>query len=325
MILFQEETENMLAYKQIFCKAWALRKRYINQTNTNVYRLVNSYGDALPEVTIDVYNKNLLVQYFKLCNTPTKEGIYSALNEILVPDSITEKIRLKGEYIKTHLVTGKELPGIFVVLENGIKFDISFLEGGGTGLFLDQRENRKKIQSLAKGKEVLNCFCYTSSFSIYAKIGGATRTTNIDLSKKAIEWSKKNFLLNQLGVNDHEFIVGDVWEWLRRFQKKGRTFDVIIIDPPSFSTSKTTIFTAEKDIPRLIGAGLSILRADGILAFSTNIAKINFSKFFQLLSRVKDFTQKKYKIIDVSSQGFDFPTDGFHSIEPYLKFVMLSC
>lgn len=315
----------MLAYKQIFCKARALRKRYINQTNTNVYRLVNSYGDALPEVTIDVYNKNLLVQYFKPCNTPAKEGIYSALNEILVTDSITEKIRLKGEDIKTHLVTGKELPGNFVVLENGIKFDISFLQGGGTGLFLDQRDNRKKIQALANNKEVLNCFCYTSSFSIYAILGGAINTTNIDLSKKAIEWSKKNFLLNQLNVNDHEFIVGDVWEWLRRFQKKGRTFDVIIIDPPSFSTSKTMVFTAEKDIPGLIGAGLDILREDGILAFSTNIAKINFSNFFQLLARVKDFTKKTYKLIDVSSQGLDFPTDGVHIIEPYLKFVMLSC
>jgi len=315
----------MLVYKQIFCKARALRKRYINQTNTNVYRLVNSYGDALPEVTIDVYNKNLLVQYFKPCNTPAKEGIYSALNEILVTDSITEKIRLKGEDIKTHLVTGKELPGNFVVLENGIKFDISFLQGGGTGLFLDQRDNRKKIQALANNKEVLNCFCYTSSFSIYAILGGAINTTNIDLSKKAIEWSKKNFLLNQLNVNDHEFIVGDVWEWLRRFQKKGRTFDVIIIDPPSFSTSKTTVFTAEKDIPGLIGAGLDILREDGILAFSTNIAKINFSNFFQLLARVKDFTKKTYKLIDVSSQGLDFPTDGVHIIEPYLKFVMLSC
>ena len=282
----------MLTYKHIFCKAWALRKRYINQTNTNVYRLVNSYGDALPEVTIDVYDKNLLVQYFKSYEKHSKDRIYSELNDILTPESITEKTRLKGEEIKTHLVSGKEIPGDFFVTENGIKFNISFLEGGGTGLFLDQRDNRKKIRALANKKEVLNCFCYTSSFSIYAILGGAISTTNIDLSKKAIESSKKNFLLNQLDVNDHEFIVGDVWEWLRRFQKKGRTFDVIIIDPPSFSTSKTTVFTAEKDIPGLIGAGLNILREDGILAFSTNIAKINFSKFFQLLSRVKDFTQK---------------------------------
>ena len=315
----------MLAYKQIFCKALSLRKKHIDQTTTNVYRLVNSYGDALPELTIDVYDKNLLVQYFKPYEKQSKDRICSDLKDILSPESITEKTRLKGEDIKTHLVSGKELPGNFVVTENGIKFNVSFLEGGGTGLFLDQRDNRKKIQAIAKSKEILNCFCYTSSFSIYAKIGGATRTTNIDLSKKATEWSKKNFLVNQLDVNDHEFIVGDVWEWLRRFQKNGRTFDVIIIDPPSFSTSKTTVFTAEKDIPCLIGAGLNILREDGILAFSTNIAKMNFSKFLQLLPRVKDFTKKTYKLIDVSSQGLDFPTDGLHVVEPYLKFVMLSC
>ena len=310
---------------KIICKAWTLRSKYINHSATNAYRLVNSYGDALPEVTIDVYNKNLLVQYFKPYDNHIKNEIYHALNEILTPDSITEKLRLKGEDIKTHLVSGKEILRNFVVLENGIKFNISFLEGGGTGLFLDQRDNRKKIQALANNKEILNCFCYTSSFSIYTSLGGATKTTNIDLSKKAIEWSKNNFLLNQLDVNNHEFIIGDVWDWLRRFQKKERTFDVIIIDPPSFSTSKTTVFTVEKDIPRLIGAGLNILREDGILAFSTNIAKINFSKFFQLLSRVKDFTQKTYKLIDVSSQGLDYPTDGVHAIEPYLKFVMLSC
>lgn len=315
----------MLNYKQLICKALSLRKKHIDQTTTNVYRLVNSYGDALPELTIDVYDKNLLVQYFKPYEKHSKDRIYSELNDILAPESITEKTRLKGEDIKTHLVSGKEIPRNIVVLENGIKFNISFLEGGGTGLFLDQRDNRKKIQALANNKEILNCFCYTSSFSIYANIGGAISTTNIDLSKKAIEWSKINFSLNQLDVNNHEFIIGDVWEWLRRFQKKGRTFDVIIIDPPSFSTSKTVVFTVEKDIPRLIGAGLNILREDGILAFSTNIAKINFSKFFQLLSRVKDFTQKTHKLIDVSSQGLDYPTDGVHAIEPYLKFVLLSC
>lgn len=310
---------------KIICKAWSLRKKHINLTTTNVYRLANSYGDELPEATIDVYGKNLLVQYFKPYEKQSKDRIYTGLNDILSPESITEKLRLKSEDIKTHLVSGKEFPRNFVVLENGIKFNISFLEGGGTGLFLDQRDNRKKIQALANNKEILNCFCYTSSFSIYTSLGGATKTTNIDLSKKAIEWSKKNFLLNQLDVNNHEFIVGDVWEWLKRFQKKGRTFDVIIIDPPSFSTSKTTVFTVEKDIPRLIAAGLDILREDGILAFSTNIAKINFSKFFQLLSRVKDFTQKTYKLIDVSSQGLDYPTDGVHAVEPYLKFIMLSC
>jgi len=138
------------------CKAWSLRNKYINHSITNAYRLVNSYGDVLPEVTIDVYNKNLLVQYFKSYEKHSKDRLFSDLNDILTPESITEKTRLKGEDIKTHLVSGKEIPGDFIVLENGIKFNISFLEGGGTGLFLDQRNNRKKMQAIAKGKEVLN-------------------------------------------------------------------------------------------------------------------------------------------------------------------------
>lgn len=315
----------MSPYKRIIDKAWSLRNKYIDHATTNVYRLVNSYGDVLPEVTIDVYDRNLLVQYFKPYEEHVKDKIYTALKDILEPENITGKTRLKGKDVETHLIFGAEIPKDFVVLENSIKFNISFQDGGGTGLFLDQRDNRKKIQTLANGKELLNCFCYTSSFSVYASSGGASRTINVDLSKKAIEWSKKNFLLNQLDINSHEFIVGDVWDWTKRFQKKGRAFDMIIIDPPSFSTSKARVFSVEKDFPELIGLGLNILRDDGILIFSTNIAKMNFSKFFQLLLKVKNYTSKAYKIIDVSSQGLDFPIDGVHVIEPYLKFVMLTC
>ena len=314
----------MLPYNQIIGKAWAFRKKYINHTATNVYRLVNSYGDALPGVTIDVYDKNILVQYFKPYEKHRKDGIYHALNEILTPETITEKIRLKGEDVKTQVISGQKIPEDFVALENNIKFNISFREGGGTGLFLDQRDNRMKVQTLAKDKEVLNCFCYTSSFSVYASLGEAVRTTNVDLAKKAIEWSKRNFLLNQLDVNNHEFIVGDVWDWIKRFQKKGRAFDMVIIDPPSFSTSKTTVFTVEKDFPHLLGEGLNLLREEGILIFSTNIAKMNFSKFFQLLPKINNFTPRPYKLIGVSSQGLDFPIDGIHLMEPYLKFIMLS-
>lgn len=316
----------VLPYNQIISKAWSFRKKYIDYAaSTNVYRLVNSYGDGLPEVTIDVYDKNILVQYFKPYDKHAKNEICETLKEMFHPKNITEKLRLKGEDIKTHQILGKEIPKDFVVIENGIKFNISFLDGGGTGLFLDQRNNRKKIQSLARGKEILNCFAYTSSFSIYGSLGGAAKTTNVDVSKKAIEWSKKNFLLNQLDTTAHEFIVGDVWDWFKIFQKKGRTFDFIILDPPSFSTSKTTIFAVEKDFPKLIGLGLNILREDGILIFSTNITKMSFSKFFQSLCRIKEFTPKIPKIFDVSSQGLDFPIDGISLGEPYLKFIMLSC
>lgn len=315
----------MQSYSQIINKAWSFRKKYIDFTTTNVYRLIHSYGDALPEITVDVYDKNLLVQYFTLYEEHIKNKITHTLCEILKPASVTEKVRLKGEDVKTRLVFGQEIPKDFIVSEHGIGFHVSFTDGGGTGLFLDQRDNRKRVQTMAGGKDVLNCFCYTASFSVYASRGGAKSTVNVDLSKKAIEWSKRNFLLNQLDINNHEFIVGDVWDWTRRFQKKGRVFDMVIMDPPSFSTSKTRAFSVERDTPELIALGLNILRSDGILIFSTNIAKINFSRFFQLLPKVRNFTSKSYKIIGVSSQGFDFPECGTGITEPYLKFIMVTC
>src|SRR3972149_5331916 len=132
----------MLAYKHIFCKAWALRKRYINQTNTNVYRLVNSYGDALPEVTIDVYDKNLLVQYFKSYEKHSKDRIYSELNDILTPESITERTRLKGEEIKTHLVSGKEMRYKKLLTPKGLGKNCLFPVVLQRLVFLDQRDNR---------------------------------------------------------------------------------------------------------------------------------------------------------------------------------------
>ncbi|MBM4054662.1 MAG: class I SAM-dependent rRNA methyltransferase [Planctomycetes bacterium] len=306
-------------------KALSFRRNYIDHAQTDVYRLVNSYGDNLPDITIDIYGKTALLQYFKTYEDHKKKEIYEAVQKILAPEFLIEKSRLKGTDVITRLISGEKIPDDYIVSENGIRFYTSFNDGGGTGLYLDQRENRKKVQSFAPGKEVLNCFCYTSSFSVYACAGGAKRTTNIDLSRKAIAWSKKNYLLNHIDIGNHDFITGDVWEYFKIFQKKGREFDMIILDPPSFSTGKSRTFTVEKDFPELVGMGLTILRENGMLVFSTNIAKMNISKTFQLLPKIKHHTKKLFKIIDVSSQGFDFPIDGIHLNEPYLKFIMFSC
>ncbi|MDR4507994.1 MAG: class I SAM-dependent rRNA methyltransferase [Candidatus Brocadiaceae bacterium] len=310
--------------KAIF-KAWSFRKIYLKHTYTDVYRLVNSYGDNLPEVTIDVYGKQVLVQYFKPYVKREKELITRTIKEIVSPETITEKSRFKGKEIESTSITGPIIPEKFTVKENNVSFEISFREGGGTGLFLDQRDNRMRIKELGRNREVLNCFCYTSSFSVYASLGGALKTTNIDLSKKAIEWSKRNFSLNHIDFNAHEFIVGDVWDRINLFFKKGRAFDLIIIDPPSFSTSKKKAFAVEKNFPEIIGMGMNILRENGVLVFSTNLAKMNLSKFFQLLGKAKNFTSKPYKLINLSSQGIDFPVDGIHFKEPYLKCIMLTC
>lgn len=182
-------------------------------------------------------------------------------------------------------VCGAEAPERFTVLENGVRFELSFREGYSVGLFLDQRENRRRILSgevvqgffLPAGgdarRELLNTFSYTCGFSVCAARAGY-RATSLDLSKKYLDWGRRNFELNGIAPAEHDFIYGDCFDWMRRLAKKGRKFDVIILDPPSFSKSKESgFFRAEKDYGKLVVAALPLLNRDGVLLASTNLAK----------------------------------------------------
>jgi 23S rRNA (cytosine1962-C5)-methyltransferase len=184
----------------------------------------------------------------------------------------------------------------FEILENGVRYEMSFNEGYSVGLFLDQRDNRRRFlaghiaadfplfkpeignRSAAPkpgegGKsEILNCFAYTCGFSVCAARAGA-RTTSLDLSKKYLEWGRRNFALNGLDPAAHDFIYGDAFNWLRRLAKKGRAFDAVVLDPPTFSQSKEHgTFRAEKDYGKLVTAALPVLKSGGVLLASTNAA-----------------------------------------------------
>jgi 23S rRNA (cytosine1962-C5)-methyltransferase len=168
---------------------------------------------------------------------------------------------------------------------------LSFTEGYSIGLFLDQRENRRRLLSgyISSGfplfdseipaPEVLNTFSYTCGFSVHAAQAGA-RTTNLDLSKKYLQWGKEHFLLNRLDPQEHDFIFGDVFDWMRRFHKKGRKFDLILLDPPTFSRSKQFgAFRAEKDYSKLVAAALLLLKPRGVLFASCNTAALPAAGF----------------------------------------------
>ena len=174
------------------------------------------------------------------------------------------------------LVLGEAAPERFTVRENGLQFELSFTEGYSVGLFLDQRDNRRRLltrhvavglspcspRQLGIGPwEMLNAFAYTCGFSVCAAKAGA-RTTSLDLSKRWLDWGKRNFALNQLDPAGHDFLYGEAFDWLRRLAKKQRLFDVIVLDPPTFSQSKESgVFQAEKDYGRLVTAALPLLRS----------------------------------------------------------------
>ena len=182
------------------------------------------------------------------------------------------------------LVRGQPAPDRFEVRENDVRFELSFVEGYSYGLFLDQRENRgallngrvaddfRLFEDGLAGRRVLNAFAYTCAFSVCAGLAGA-ETTSLDLSRKYLDWGRRNFVANGLAVDAHDFIYGDVFDWFRRFRNKGRVFDLVMLDPPTFSKSKKKgVFQVERDYALLAEQAARLVAAEGVLFCSTNAA-----------------------------------------------------
>jgi 23S rRNA (cytosine1962-C5)-methyltransferase len=231
------------------------------------------------------------------------------------------------------LFRGEPAPDRFVVRENGVQFELSFAEGYSSGLFLDQRENRRRLLQRhvaadfalwaepAPAVEVLNVFAYTCAFSVCAALAGA-RTTSLDLSKKHLEWGRRNFALNGLDPAAHDFIFGDAFDWLRRLARKTRRFDLVLLDPPTFSTSKTGgAFRAELDFGRLVAGAVKLVQPGGVLFASTNAARLSPEDWVATVSGAIAATGRRILRQHFGPQPPDFP---IRREEPgYLKTLWL--
>jgi 23S rRNA (cytosine1962-C5)-methyltransferase len=214
------------------------------------------------------------------------------------------------------LIAGVEAPTPFTARENNIQYEINFNEGYSVGIFLDQRDNRRRLINgyvapdfflSLKDKEVLNTFAYTCAFSVCAALAGA-RVTSLDLSRKYLDWGKRNFQRNNLDPEKHDFIYGDVFDWMKRLGKKGRQFDLILLDPPTFSKSKQSgIFRAEEDYPRLVGDALKLLRPNGVLFASSNAARWEPEDFMRKVTAAIASSRRKSVRQQYIPQPPDFP------------------
>ena len=210
-----------------------------------------------------------------------------------------------------------------------MQFALRFDEGYSVGLFLDQRDNRRRLLTryiapqleIAPAAEVLNTFAYTCGFSLCAAAAGA-HVTSLDLSKKYLEWGKHHFILNQLDPAEHDFIFGDAFDWFRRLAKKKRLFDVIILDPPTFSRSRESgVFQVEKDYGALMSAALPLLKAGGIVLASSNSAALEPEKFLHAIDRALAQSRRRVLARHYIPQPPDFPV---HRNEPaHLKTVWM--
>jgi 23S rRNA (cytosine1962-C5)-methyltransferase len=243
----------------------------------DAYRLANDEGDLLPGVTVDRYGDFAVLSV----SSPEAEQRASELGKLLVDfgaRGVYLKIRAKGDARKTpreHAPSdplfGEAAPARLVVNEHGMKIEVELGQGMSTGLFLDQRENRRRIRERAHGARVLNLFSYTSSFGVAAALGGARQVVNVDQSRRALERSRENFRLNGLDAARHAFLQKDAVDWLLRARRDGEQFDLIVLDPPSFASSAEGIpFNVTKRYGAVSERALALLAPGGALLAVTN-------------------------------------------------------
>lgn len=279
-------------------------RRSLFPRQTNAYRVAD--GNPWPEIFIDAMEQRLLV----------------SLRQAVLPPHLLRQLEQTGlsVYVKKldndikrpplHLC-GPELPPRFPILENGIRYMMDMEAGYSQGIFLDQRDNRAEVRRrCSPGCTLLNTFAYTGAFSVCAAMAGAT-TTTLDLAQPCLSWCRENMKLNGIDPDKHYFCKGDVLHWLERFARQGRTFDAIVLDPPTFSRdAKGRIWRVERDYGKLVAKAAACLAPGGWMLCTTNCRKLTPLAFQSMVAEGIPHASLKS-----ASMPFDF--DG----EPYLKTI----
>ncbi|CEY81622.1 class I SAM-dependent rRNA methyltransferase [Streptococcus pneumoniae] len=314
---------NQTFFETLFRKAKEKRNAYYQDDLTTTYRLFNQEGDGFGGLTVDLYGDYAVFSWYNSYVYQIRQTISEAFRQVF-PEVLGayEKIRFKGlDYESAH-VYGQEAPDFFTVLENGVLYQVFMNDGLMTGIFLDQHEVRGSlVDGLAMGKSLLNMFSYTAAFSVAAAMGGASQTTSVDLAKRSRELSQAHFQANGLSTDEHRFIVMDVFEYFKYAKRKDLTYDVIVLDPPSFARNKKQTFSVAKDYHKLISQSLEILNPGGIIIASTNAANVSRQKFTEQID--KGFAGRSYQILNKYGLPADFAYNKKDESSNYLKVISM--
>jgi 23S rRNA (cytosine1962-C5)-methyltransferase len=309
----------------------ALRTDHADLTNTNACRLVNGEGDGLAGLTVDCYGDFLMVQVYCAGWRRHLKLVTQALEELLSPVGIYEKARpqktreleSEGDAKKYgRLLAGRPAPEPLLVLENGLSFEVSLERGLNTGLFLDQRKNRRDLMGRVNGKRVLNLFSYTGAFSVAAAAAGANLVTSVDASPGYMEIARANFSANRLNPKRHEFLVGDCFAVLDEMVRQQKNYDIILMDPPSFSTTSKSRFTTRGGTSDLVAAALKLLKTGGLLIASSNHQKVDLAEYLKELRRGALQAGSSLQVISLVGQPEDFPYPVTFPEGRYLKYAI---
>lgn len=314
-------------FKSRLIKAIGFRKAFYESPDTTAFRVFNGEGDGIGGLIIDYYDGYYVINYYSNGIYAFKETILKAFQELVGFNGIYQKKRFDtaGKYIEEDdFVMGFEAPEPLIIKENGVNFAVYLNDGAMTGIFLDQRDVRKTIKDLyASGRTVLNTFSYTGAFSVYAALGGAEGTTSVDLANRSLPKTSEQFSVNGIPPDSQEIIVEDVFNYFKYAVRKGLEYGIVILDPPSYATSKDFSFSAEKDYTDLLKEAIAITQTNGIIVASTNCSAFDMKKFKSFISKAFEEKEFSFELLHEFSLPEDFRTIKEYEEGNYLKVVFL--
>jgi 23S rRNA (cytosine1962-C5)-methyltransferase len=327
MLSFKKEEIDLDFWVRKVEDAWRLRKNngFVDNQQTNVFRLINAEGDMMPGLVVDYYNGTVILQMHSVGMYMIRDTIVAALKKVLgdkllcIYDKSETTLPFKaGMDAKSEYLFGS--PGENMVIENGNKFFIDWEEGQKTGFFIDQRENRKLLGEYSKGRNVLNMFCYTGGFSVYAMRAGAKLVHSVDASKKAIELTDRNITLNFENDNRHSSFAMDAFDF---FNRKGQDYDLIILDPPAFAKHQKVLDNALQGYKRINREAIEKISAGGILFTFSCSQVVSRENFRKSVFAAAASSGRTVRILHQMSQPADHPISIYHPEGEYLKGLVL--
>jgi 23S rRNA (cytosine1962-C5)-methyltransferase len=323
MLTFGTDKPQADLYETKLKKALQVRtEAEVISDQTNAYRLIHGEGDGLPGLIIDVYHDVAIIQAHSAGMQRDRAQLAAAVNKVLTDAGF----RNTAVYFKSmqEKAASEYLTGMaavpHVVLEHGNKFLIDWEEGQKTGFFLDQRENRKLFGEMAKGKTVLNTFCYTGGFSVYALQSGAKLVHSVDASEKAIALTRKNLELNGYDPTTHACAAEDTFDFLK---DKKEVYDLIILDPPAFAKHKDSRHQAVKGYQRLNAEAMKMIKPGGIIFTFSCSQVVDRQLFYDTIVSAGIQAGRQIKVLLHLSQPADHPVSLYHPEGEYLKGLVL--
>lgn len=327
MLTFGEDLPNEAFWETKITHALNLRKSVgLPSVSTNCFRLTHGEGDGIPGLVLDFYDGVVVMQGHSFGIHADRSLIATAIRNVLGSD--IKAVYYKGLASLPGKISDKQpdeyLHGLgmvpHVITENNNKFFVDWEEGQKTGFFLDQRENRKLLGEYASGKKVLNTFCYTGGFSIYALSGNAQLVHSVDSSEKAIAFTRKNIELNQFDMNENACYSADTFDFLK---DKKDVYDLIVLDPPAFAKHRDARHQAVKGYQRLNGEAMRNIRSGGIIFTFSCSQVVDRKLFYDTVVSSAIHAGRQIKVLHHLSQPADHPVSIFHPEGEYLKGLVL--